>query len=260
MHVLAVLITAIAKQSIAVINHQLILKIYSPPTNAISWSYINVINNDYAENPFGCKYAINTPISQWPKKQGEKMCWYHYLINPDVTNYFKSKINESYFEEFGYVNFISSTIARWAFSKPTQIWRDIISINEKRIFGNKCETNVADIALIMRTWRDIAEHDSQQEIWKHNITEIFDYSGGHCILQSALNKIKMMNNTSICIFVTSDNINVTKTLVEKLEEKNIPLVHIVYNDYDDSDWHSGKLIEDSKSSIGIPIKIFLKTN
>jgi len=101
MRIFSVMITAIAKQSIAVVNHPLILNMYLPPTNSISWSYINISANDYGKSPGSCREASTLRIDNWPRKQGVDMCWSHYLGNPDVKKYYNNLINQSYYDGYG---------------------------------------------------------------------------------------------------------------------------------------------------------------
>jgi len=183
------------------------------------------------------------------------------MVFVDSTfNFFKSSITIYFIIEYGAL--LGSVIGSWTFSRPTLRWKEILSKHEKQLFGDNCESNIADIAVVMRTFRDVVEHNSKMEIWKHNISEVFENAGGNCALELLSEKVNTINKTSICVFVTSDNINVTKTLIQRADAirdswKLPRAVKLFYYDFDDPDWHSQGLIENSKLTIGNKFFFFL---
>lgn len=259
--ILGVVGFALPLNRVSIINHPLFNLMFDhPDSTRQSWTLLSPLKLSEGK---GGESSVSPPIAggkciaieaitldQFPRKYGVNGCTQSYFINPHSKKYYESifpTINKP-FKGFDTWEQVESNLANWMFSNPKKVWVDLVrNYSEKSIFrgDSRCSMDNIDFATQFRTWRDVRPQNMK-----------FSEAGGDCHMHCLITRIKenirvrsssplfnsslQHNDSSFCVFVTSDNVTSSHILVDRIKALSTDTLDIRAFAHEDEDehWHT----------------------
>ena len=233
---------------IPVMNHALMTTLFQHPDDRQVWALLSFADIDRLKNEIEgiprCNGINERTVESFPPKFGLHGCPGNYNNNHAILGRVKSLLSGSFpiyadLDSWG----VNVLLMQWVFSKPSLPWLSAVNSYRKTVFGD--ENMVADLAIQIRTWRDLGE------------AKTFEGSNGPCILfctTKALDVLSKFIKREFRIFVTADDAAVAQKFIELLQQwgvDNSKPVHVYVPGPEQSNWHTVDLTNQGRYSLDI---------
>lgn len=149
-----------------------------------------------------------------------------------------SKIDE---RDLRLYDVVSSAMAKWMLSRPTKIFQTLVDERKKDVLA-QCGTDGIQFGIQIRTWRDDEYgHGQMYEVVFDDIIS--------CINSWLGSGVRAMNSRSkYCVYITSDDPEETKHLVNKLRDVDDRLTFVTAVPPSDDSWHTEESFKVNKTN------------